>query len=596
MEEETRQTINPAIGADYGSVSPKQDGVDQADGRSVDPEVEKKDQSGEAGGHKGCSCCKNCTINRHMFPVKLFYFFFFGARGAVTPYMSIYFKQLGLSPDQIGLVSGMRPIVGFASGPLWGALADRYKIRKMCLILSMIGWLFFTLGLGFVKQPEKIKVCPNVVNETFHPNKRSISKPEQSSIVHTTSYSPIGIQGSTASGRKLLYHLFESTYIHHFKARKNGTGKPHHQLPRRRHKHDTYYKKEMRENLSWLYEYSSQYKTVIWLCLLVVFGELVQAPTSALADAATLEMLGEKHISKYGHQRAWGAVGFGFSAFVVGLLLSYSRQHVKICGLLLVFSDYMIVFYVFVGGMTVAFLCGCSMDYKCQPEESERENVVLEEDIGEHSTGEVFRLFMSIHYASWLSTSYFMGVCNGVIWGFLYWHLENLGATQLLLGVVSISTYACEFTMFFFVDKLIKPFGYIGTLYLALICYAIRFTIYAVIKNPWLVIPAELLQGLTFSSVWTSLTRYSCSAVPRASLATVQGILHGVYWGLGAGSGHLAGGLFIDNFGAEATFFTLAAGCILTLGLFGIAQRFSEKPAPLKGSLEYHQAAAGQER
>lgn len=38
-----------------------------------------------------------------------------------------------------------------------------------------------------------------------------------------------------------------------------------------------------------------------------------------------------------------------------------------------------------------------------------------------------FKLFCSPHYASWLFVAFFMGVSNGVIWGFLYWHLENLG-------------------------------------------------------------------------------------------------------------------------------------------------------------------------
>jgi hypothetical protein len=38
-----------------------------------------------------------------------------------------------------------------------------------------------------------------------------------------------------------------------------------------------------------------------------------------------------------------------------------------------------------------------------------------------------FKLFCSVHYASWLFVAFFMGVANGVIWGFLYWHLENIG-------------------------------------------------------------------------------------------------------------------------------------------------------------------------
>ncbi|XP_074652067.1 major facilitator superfamily domain-containing protein 6-like isoform X2 [Tubulanus polymorphus] len=175
-----------------------------------------------------------------------------------------------------------------------------------------------------------------------------------------------------------------------------------------------------------------------------------------------------------------------------------------------------------------------------------------------------------------------MGLCNGFIWGFLYWHLENLGATQMLLGIVICTTYICEFTMFFFVDRLVlKPFGCIGTLYLALVCYCMRFTTYAIIEDPWLVIPAEMLQALTFSAVWSSMTRYSIQTVPKDSLATMQGIIHGVYWGLGLGSGHLIGGVMMSRIGAHKTFGCMGLTSIMVLILFAIAQHFSEKPAPI---------------
>ncbi|KAK3104426.1 hypothetical protein FSP39_001822 [Pinctada imbricata] len=58
--------------------------------------------------------CENfCKFEPDLVPYKLFYFSFYGAIGAIFPFMSLYFKQLGFSPNQIGLISGVRPLIGF---------------------------------------------------------------------------------------------------------------------------------------------------------------------------------------------------------------------------------------------------------------------------------------------------------------------------------------------------------------------------------------------------------------------------------------------------------------------------------------------------
>ena len=50
-----------------------------------------------------------------------------------------------------------------------------------------------------------------------------------------------------------------------------------------------------------------------------------------------------------------------------------------------------------------------------------------------HNPKAVLRIFMNVHYGSYLATSLFSGICNGVTWGFLYWHLDNLGEKILTI-------------------------------------------------------------------------------------------------------------------------------------------------------------------
>ena len=65
------------------------------------------------------------TINRELLIAKLFYLFFFSAFGSLLPLMAIYFKNMGMTPTQAGILIGIRPFVGFLSVPFWADLADR---------------------------------------------------------------------------------------------------------------------------------------------------------------------------------------------------------------------------------------------------------------------------------------------------------------------------------------------------------------------------------------------------------------------------------------------------------------------------------------
>lgn len=64
-------------------------------------------------------------INRELIIAKAFYFCFFSAFGSLLPLMAIYFKNMGMTPTQAGILIGIRPFVGYLSAPFWADLADR---------------------------------------------------------------------------------------------------------------------------------------------------------------------------------------------------------------------------------------------------------------------------------------------------------------------------------------------------------------------------------------------------------------------------------------------------------------------------------------
>src|SRR5258708_39267686 len=69
---------------------------------------------------------------------------FFAAAACVLPFLILYYERLGFSGPQIGLLTGLSPLVTLASAPLWTNLADvtrRHRLVVSAIILIAAGCL-----------------------------------------------------------------------------------------------------------------------------------------------------------------------------------------------------------------------------------------------------------------------------------------------------------------------------------------------------------------------------------------------------------------------------------------------------------------------
>ena len=68
---------------------------------------------------------------------KAAYFFYYAATASLLPFIALYYAQVGLSAAQIGLLSGILPLVTLVSAPLWGALADAFRRPRLAYRLHL---------------------------------------------------------------------------------------------------------------------------------------------------------------------------------------------------------------------------------------------------------------------------------------------------------------------------------------------------------------------------------------------------------------------------------------------------------------------------
>lgn len=73
---------------------------------------------------------------------KFFYAIYFAAGAALIPFLALYYQSLGLTGTQIGLLTGIVPLVTLVSSTIWGAVADATRRYRAVMLVAIVGlWL-----------------------------------------------------------------------------------------------------------------------------------------------------------------------------------------------------------------------------------------------------------------------------------------------------------------------------------------------------------------------------------------------------------------------------------------------------------------------
>ncbi|KAF2359440.1 Major facilitator superfamily associated domain [Trinorchestia longiramus] len=560
--------------------------------------------------------CKGA--NHELVFAKSFYFFFFSAFGSLFPLMGVYFKQMAMSGGQTGVLIGCRPFVEFLACPFWGSIADKFRKGKIMLLAAVFAWIIFTLSIGFVQPPATACVKDNGTHEILFRAFSNESKAQNMrglANLDTEDSSGRRMPAAEEEGDKEDTSLLTRMRKFNFWPPNHVVGKSPIVL-----KHVVNYH-EFGNAKDWIsppfssivYHQQDVQKVFFLLILLVMLGEFFSSPAITLADHAVLSYLGEE-ADLYGKQRMFGSLGWGLSMFVVGIALDHSTSFSgHPCTPHPQERNYYICFTIF----SVLMLCAMAVatqfkfDYsdvgddsmnmeevKPDPDEyggaprpwnepkipmqhtkSGREK--LEEVVGSLKTKVfaqtvrerpqwmvVLREFKTLRCSAFLFVAWWMGCGIGLIFAFLFWHLQDYGGSQTLFGIASILNHISEIGAYFLSFQLIAKVGHVKVLCIGLAGNVLRFLYISYMENPWLVIPFELIQGVTHATVWAACCSYIAHNTPPHLRHQAQGVLQGIHHGIGRGCGAIIGGFFVNAYGTTKVFFGYGLLSLLVLGVF----------------------------
>lgn len=495
------------------------------------------EEDGENEKHTN-QCCSGCLekINKKRLVSKMFYFFYFSAFGSLWPYLALYFKQLFISPRQLGVLVAIRSSLQFVFTPIWGAFADKYQKSKFVLLVGLCFWLITTFSIALIPSLEKPSACYSMNSIAFITNSTrntSIITPLETK----KNFVRHGRDGdSTWIGSILPWGL---GFFRSYEPEKSVTFK---EVPFPNFKiHKT------------PEPVADSSKLFVGLLVITIIGVMFSSPTQCLADTATIQLLG-KDTHEYGKQALWGSVGYGCTAFIVGASIS-GQKRMNPCSKEMNIN-YIPCFYVYMVYMFCALCVATRFQYQASSGEGKCKPSLLAS----------LKVLKQFDYAFFLFVVFFCGTATGFIQTFLFWHLRELGGEQILFSLITITNSTAEVVSYMFSDRFLSNIGHFRVIYVGLICYSLRFFYYSYCSQPWLFLPIELIQGITTAAIWSSFVSYVGSQPGMAT--TLQGLVSGFYTGLGYATGGFVGGLMVHVFGSSTSFLVFGEMSLIVLFMF----------------------------
>ncbi|XP_076053377.1 putative transporter YwbF [Oratosquilla oratoria] len=296
----------------------------------------------------------------------------------------------------------------------------------------------------------------------------------------------------------------------------------------------------------------SQLTTLPLFWFIVVNMLLIQISSfvsSNLTDSVCYAVLGKDgHL--YGQQRLFGTIGWGYCALMTGILVDLYSANLKQ-------DDYFPAFMLVVIFSTFDLFFVLRMEI---PTPEVKKNITVKE-------------FMSITLAPrniiFFVTSIILGASITMHGTFHSLYVEDVAkkwdpdfpALRTLQGlIIAIQCFLGEIPVFTFAGDIILKIGIVWSFVVVLFTHSLRYFLYYIITNPWIILPIEVIHGIYFGLCRTALTYYASMIAPPGKNATMLAVLK-ISQVIGRSLAGITGGLLWSKFGGHGLY--LIAGIFL---------------------------------
>lgn len=297
-----------------------------------------------------------------------------------------------------------------------------------------------------------------------------------------------------------------------------------------------------------------------WSYLVIrVFIGMIGGTAFAMFEGAVIAILREQN-ADYGLQRIYATIGGMISSPLSGLLIDYASKGKG-------YTDFRPAFYLYAGLKTVSglLMLTINLEFKAPARN------VLSDVMSVLKNIEILALFIAI---------FVLGTAWGYIESFLFWLLQDLGGSRSLMGITITVGGIAGIPLLVLSGPIIDRIGHANVLFIGFIFYAIRLLGYSLIYNPWHCLFFEAMESVTSSLSFTAAVTYAAKLSTTTTDTSIQGLLGGIYFGVGKGAGSLFGGYMMKAFDTRPTYRIFAVMCTITGAVYFLFNKFYLRKRP----------------
>ncbi|XP_016077941.1 PREDICTED: major facilitator superfamily domain-containing protein 6-like [Miniopterus natalensis] len=515
-----------------------------------------------------------------------------GLRDAcVTPFLTLYLRQLGLAAPWVGILVGTQHLVAAFWAPFCAFLAKSYQKRRVLLIGSLLGSVGASLSMVLVPPLDKDlghRSCHGSHRETptalppeaaltgnftsaqgpasNHPAKRSAGirdtsgfrKEPAESVQEPFSHLPRNSEGSVEGARTTAEVLHPGTSgvkdtpwegafgvvstalpllaggtalgsPANFSAAKGSSGALGLSL----------------EGLRW---------TFIPCFVSMVFWELLTAPQEQVAGDSLFEYLDFVDATdRYRSLWIWKLLGTSAGVCGIAALVEQLDCFLNTSG-----PRGVVHFYGYSLLSILALLV----------------SIVFPIPIGRcrepsYKTSKALSLVEGDPRLMLLAfTVFLIGAATSTVQNFLFWHMEDHGSSELVMGFSVALGLLGEVLLHPFKATLLRKLSRVGTVGLGLGCLSGQLLYYSFLWSWWSVLPVQILSALSNGALWWAVGASIEDLATPGMERPLSAMFRGHFYGGGASLGSFVGGFVVRHFSLAVLYQASCVVLVLWLALF----------------------------
>ncbi|XP_069380778.1 major facilitator superfamily domain-containing protein 6-like isoform X1 [Paralichthys olivaceus] len=529
---------------------------------------------------------KQIDVRRALALASIFNFLCSCSKGCLLPFLTLYLRQLGLTPVMTGVVMGAKHLISLVWSPVASLLSKHYNKRRVVINGSLVCSAAVALVLLLVplaevhKQsstcnatnlssgsaqglgvnpptssvlPETSETRPHPKHPVSHPGvtfpAKTIAGGKSASVTshHRQQSVSVGVDHSlrgSGVGSSVVPHVSSSSAAAVRSKRsdfKSGSVEPQREkTPDERSRFDF---------LGSLKVMDPQHQLFFLILIIVSVWESVSAPLEWTADDGLYEYLDFADASdRYSSTGPWGLLGAACGAGGAGLLVS--QLSCLIAGRTPRSAAH---FYCYAGLAALALPVACYLPLYLN-KKRDRANGLLK--ALQLVRGSPRALLCAI-------TTLLAGAACSAVDNFLLWQMQDHGSNELHMGsslALALLSQAAFPLLAGRVSKLLSPGRVlaVGAASLSLQCLY-----YSFLWGPWAVLPAQMLSCLSGGALWWAVN-VQCEdvATPEAE-RSVRRVYSALSLHLGSSLGSFGGGFVVQRFGLTWLFRAVAVGLMV---------------------------------